>query len=288
MGKIKKFIKIAAIVFTVLVIVGMAVQIYLLRGTPGRELHRNEYRQDTTYTSTPTILVPGWGGNTVTYNKLINYYQDHHYAQKTLTIWVTPWGSIHTDGTLNPKEKNPMIQVLFDWNYDSTFHPQVQQLIRVLTYLQTTYHLKRVNIIAHSYGGTEFMHAFMDSPQLRNNLQLHKVIFLGVPVEESLAARLRYRYHLIKHSHDANFIRLRKQMKQWQPNYHLYIYNLMGTRRHSKRTDGEVPLIESEMLKSLLKGHPTITYHQHIYRNTSHSQLHDRTKILNYIAKQLW
>lgn len=288
MVTIKKVLKIILVCFASLLVVGVCIQLYLLRGTAGRPLTASEYRHDYNYRSTPTILIPGWGGNTITYNKLINYYQNQHLAQKVLTIWVSPWGNIRVTGHLNKGQKNPLIQVLYDWNYDQTFHPQVKQLARVLNYLQHNYHLHKVNVIAHSYGGTEFMHAYMSSPQLQKNLRLHKLVSLGVPVEESLASRLDYRYHLINHSHDKNFIKLRQQMRRWQVDYPITVYNIMGTKKGHRRTDGEVPHIQSEMLLSLIKGHSNISYYQKKYSNTTHSQLHDKKVILDYIANQLW
>lgn len=288
MVTIKKLLKIILACLVILLVIGAGVQLFLLRGTPGKALQASDYRSDTIYRSIPTILIPGWGGNTITYNKLINYYQDEHLAQKVLTVWVSPWGGIRVAGHLDKQQKNPLIQVLYDWNYDQTFHPQVKQLSKILNYLQKHYHLHKVNVIAHSYGGTEFMHAYMSSPTLQEKLRLKKLIFLGVPVEESLAARLHYQYHLINHSHDKNFIRLRKQMAKWQPNYHLTVYNIMGRKKGAANTDGEVPHIQSEMLRSLIKDHPTIKYHQKIYENTTHSQLHDQQETLNYIADQLW
>lgn len=288
MVTIKKLLKVILACFAFLLVLGVGVQLYLLRGTPGKPLMANRYRTDTVYSSVPTILIPGWGGNTITYNKLINYYQDHGFAQKVLTVWVSPWGTIRISGHLDKRQKNPLIQVLYDWNYDQTFHPQVKQLRKVLLYLQDHYHLHKVNVIAHSYGGTEFMHAYMNSPELQKKLHLKKVVFLGVPVEESLASRLHYQYHLIHHSRDKNFIRLREQMANWQPDYRLTIYNIMGRKKGYVHTDGEVPHIQSQMLRSLIKGHPMIDYQQRTYDNTTHSQLHDRQEILDYIADQLW
>ncbi|WP_301876244.1 alpha/beta hydrolase [Limosilactobacillus oris] len=288
MVTIKKFLKGLGLVIASVIVIGGCVQLYLLRGTPGRPLREADLRADTEYSTTPTLLIPGWGGSTVTYDKMINYYQSHHLAQKVLTIWVSPWGSIRVSGHLSKNQKNPLIQVLYDWNYNQTFHPQVKQLTAVLTYLQDHYNLHQVNVIAHSYGGTEFMHAYLNSPALQSKLKLHKLIFLGVPVEESLSARLDYHYHLIHHSHDQNFLRLRRQMQTWRPDYPIMIYNIMGTKPGSTRTDGAVPLIQAEMLRSLVKGHPTISYLQKIYPNTTHSQLHARKAIFHYVAHQLW
>lgn len=285
---IKKFLKGLLLVIACLVVLGGCVQLYLLRGTTGRLLCERDLRADTEYSTVLTLLIPGWGGNTITYDKMIKYYQSQHLAQKTLTVWVSPWGGIRVVGHLSKRQKNPLIQVLYDWNYDQTFHPQVKQLTAVLTYLQEHYDLHRINVVAHSYGGTEFMHAYMDSPALQRKLKLNKLVFLGVPVEESLSARLDYHYHLIHHSHDKNFLRLRQQMRAWQPDYPLAIYNIMGTKPGSTHTDGAVPVIQAEMLRSLVKGHPTISYQQRIYPNTTHSQLHARKVIFRYVAHQLW
>ena len=77
-------------------------------------------------------------------------------------------------------------------------------------------------------------------------------------------------------------------MQTWRPDYPIMIYNIMGTKPGSTRTDGAVPLIQAEMLRSLVKGHPTISYQQKIYPNTTHSQLHARKAIFHYVAHQLW
>ena len=56
-----------------------------------------------------------FGGSNYTYNKMINYYQKENIAQKTMTIHVTPTGTVHVSGSVKGK-KNAMIQLLFDWN----------------------------------------------------------------------------------------------------------------------------------------------------------------------------
>lgn len=270
-----------------LCLVLVLTQAFLLRGTAGQALNSHAYRDDTHYSRVPTLLIPGWGGNTVTYNRLIKTYQQQNVAQKVMTVWVSPRNHIRVSGSWHG-QKNALIQVLFDWNYSGTYHPQVTQLRHVLIYLRTHYGIKRTNVIAHSYGGTEFIHAYMGSKWLQHHLQLHKLVFLGVPVEESLPERLSYHYPLIHHSKDQNFQRLYHQMKNWQVNYPVIIYNLMGTKEGSRVTDGSVPHIQSEMLKALIQSHPTIEYHQKNYRNTSHTQLHDRPLILRQIRQILW
>lgn len=287
MKRVKKIGKLIGYSLGGLCLLLLITQAFLLRGTPGKSLSPHDYQPEMQYTKIPTLLVPGWGGNTITYNKLINYYQNQHIAQKVLTIWVSPHDNVRVSGDWHG-QRNALIQVLFDWNYNSSYHPQVRQLRAVLRYLNHRYHLQHLNVIAHSYGGTEFIHAYMGAKDLQNNIKLNKLIFLGVPVEESLSDYLSYHYLLIHHSKDNNFQQLYRQMKAWHPNYSISIYNIMGSKAGSKITDGAVPHIQSEMIQALIRSHPMIKYYQRIYKNTSHSQLHDRIAILNYIKHILW
>lgn len=265
----------------------LLTQVFLLKGTPGKKIDPAAGPETIRYSQVPTLLIPGWGGNTITYNHLIKYYQDRNVAQKVMTVWVSPHHHIRVSGDWHG-QKNALIQVLFDWNYSTSYHPQVGQLHHVLVYLNKHYGIKQTNIIAHSYGGTEFMHAYMGSKYLQHALRLNKIIFLGVPVEESLSDHLPYHYPLVHHSKDKNFHQLRAQMKEWQLNYPIEIYNLMGSKEGSKLTDGAVPHIQSEMLKALIQSHPTIKYYQKIYPHTTHSQLHDRPLILKKIEQIMW
>lgn len=262
-------------------------QLFLLQGTPGQKLKSNTYQSNLNYSRVPTLLIPGWGGNTITYNKLIQTYQQQNVAQKIMTVWVSPTNRIRIRGNWRG-QKNALIQILFDWNYSPTYHPQVNQLRHVLTYLYQVEGIKKINVVAHSYGGTEFIHAYLGSQWLQAHLQLHKLVFLGVPVEESLPDRLRYHYLLIHHSTDKNFQQLQSEMQKWQLNYSIDIYNLMGSKEGSKITDGAVPHIQSEMIQALIRSHPMIRYHQKTYQNTTHSQLHNRQIILQKIEQLLW
>lgn len=287
MQRLKKISKVLGYSIGGVCVLLLLTQAFLLRGTPGKAIDPAAGPKVVRYSKVPTLLIPGWGGNTVTYNHLIKYYQKRNIAQKVMTVWVSPHHHIRVSGDWHG-QKNALIQVLIDWNYNASYHPQVGQLRQVLIYLNKRYGIKQTNIVAHSYGGTEFMHAYMGSKYLQRALRLNKVVLLGVPVEEKLSDHLPNHYPLIHDSKDKNFYRLRTQMKEWQLNYPIEIYNLMGSKDGSKLTDGAVPHIQSEMLRALIKSHPTITYHQKIYPNTTHSQLHDRPLILRQIERILW
>lgn len=259
----------------------LTIQFIVLLPLPNHSLSSRQQRADVQYTQTPTIMIPGWGGNSTTYRKMVSYYQSHHYAQKVMTVWVSPTGQVKTAGSYHG-QKNALIQILYNWNYNASYHPQVHQLSKVLMVLHQQYHINKMNVIAHSYGGTEFMHAYFASKTIQKQIQLHQVILLGVPVEESFGVHVKFVPELWKKSHDRNFQQLIYQMHNWQPTNPVNFYNIMGGK------DQEVPRIQSEMLKALVTMHPTIQYRQVVVPHTNHFQLHDRPQIIKAIAHVLW
>lgn len=277
----KRLLKVLVAIISLLAILILVVQFVVLLPIPGQRLTRNDLRSDVRYSDTPTIMVPGWGGNSTTYKKMIHYYQDHHYAQKVMTVWVSPTGTVKTSGNYK-HQKNAIIQVLYNWNYNATYHAQVRQLTHVLNVLHDDYHVKKMNVIAHSYGGTEFIHAYMGSKKLQREIQLCNVIFLGVPVEESYGVKVKFVPNLNRKSKDRNFHQLERQMGDWDPDSTIKLFNIMGG------SDQEVPRIQSEMLQTLVKIHPEIHYKQVVVPKTNHFQLHDRKIIIQRVAEILW
>lgn len=160
----KKVLRRVAIGLAVIIVVLAGVQLYLLRGTPGKAI--TPTNSSVKYSATPTLLIPGWGGNTWTYTKLIDYYQDQNIATNAMVVRVAPTGAVQVSGSLKGKQ-NPLIQVIYDWNYSTTYQPQVRELTQVLQVLATKYHVQKLNVIAHSYGGTELLHAYIGSKTLQ-------------------------------------------------------------------------------------------------------------------------
>lgn len=277
----RKLFKGIAATLGCILILGLIIQFAVLLPLPNHRLRTNHYHSTISYQQTPTVMIPGWGGNTTTYRRMVHYLQQNNYAQKVMTIWVSPTGNVKTSGSYHG-QKNALIQVLYNWNYNATYHPQVRQLTNVLQVLHDRYHINKMNVIAHSYGGTEFIHAYMGSKNLQRQIQLHNIIFLGVPVEESFGIKVKFVPNLNRKSKDKNFHQLEREMKEWDPQSTIRIFNVMGGN------DDEVPHIQSEMLKSLVRIHPEIRYKQVIVPKTNHFQLHDRKIILQRIPQILW
>lgn len=277
----RRLVKSFVTVISILLILVLIIQFIVLLPLPNHSLRASDYRSTIRYSETPTVMIPGWGGNTTTYRRMTRYSESHNYAQKVMTVWVSPTGTVKTSGDFH-QQKNALIQVLYNWNYNASYHPQVHQLTRVLQLLHDRYHIEQMNVIAHSYGGTEFIHAYMGSKQLQKDIQLRKVVFLGVPVEKSFGVKVKFVPNLNRKSKDRNFRQLECQMRNWRPNSTVKILNIMG------RNDEEVPRIQSEMLQSLVRIHPEIRYQQVVVPKTNHFQLHDRKVILQRVAQMLW
>ncbi len=268
-----------------IIVIAMAVQLYLLKGTPSQPLNMHRLRSDVSYTDTPTLLIPGQGGNTITFDTFIKRAQNQNIAQSAMVVRVSPTGQVRVKGSLKGK-KNPVIQILYDWNYNVSFEPEMHQLTQVLIVLNRQYHVKKLNIVAHSYGGTEFLHAYLGNVKLQKKLSFQKIVLLGVPVEESFGVNTKYTAWLFKKSRDAEFKKLLRQVKKAQFSKDEAIYNIMG-KEADQKTDGEVPNIQSQMMATLFKN-TSVKYVQRWYPKTSHRQLHEKKAILKYVMQILW
>ncbi|MDM8219484.1 alpha/beta hydrolase [Limosilactobacillus mucosae] len=268
-----------------IIVIAMAVQLYLLKGTPSQPLNMHRLRSDVSYTDTPTLLIPGQGGNTITFDTFIKRAQNQNIAQSAMVVRVSPTGQVRVKGSLKGK-KNPIIQILYDWNYNVSFEPEMHQLTQVLIVLNRQYHVKKLNIVAHSYGGTEFLHAYLGNAKLQKKLSFQKIVLLGVPVEESFGVNTKYTAWLFKKSRDAEFKKLLRQVKKAQFLKDEAIYNIMG-KEADQKTDGEVPNIQSQMMATLFKN-TSVKYVQRWYPKTSHRQLHEKKAILKYVMQILW
>lgn len=268
------------------VLVGLiCLQLWLLRGTPGEALRTEQLRSDISYSDVPTLLVPGWGGNGWTYSKLIKYYQKENIAQKTMTIHVTPTGKVKVQGSVANK-KNALIQLIFDWNYTKDYQPQTKWLQQVLTVLHRDYHVDKLNVIAHSWGGSALIHALANSSSLQKEIAFPKVILLGTPIDESVDENTSYAKAQAKASTDKNYQRLLKKFKEFDPLASIDFYNLMGSV-DGEKTDGSVPNVQSLFLKNII--HPNWSkYYQAVYTNTDHTDLHQSAKVLDTMDKILW
>lgn len=280
----KKIIKRIFKVILVIVILGLLVQIILLIPSPQKNLRMDHLRKDIHYSNVPTILINGYGGSNYTYNKMIKYYEKENIAQKTMTIHVTPSGNVHVSGTVKNKP-NVLIQLLFDSNLGQTYNPQVKWTIKVFKILHDKYGINELNVVGHSWGGTEFLHALGQSEWIQHNMKFNKVVLMGTPVNEAVNNKISYTTAKKKDITDAEYRKLRSEYQELDPIGIIHFYNVMAD--YKDHTDTSVPNVQSEFIDSILNPEWS-TLQTKTFMGIKHSALHQNEEVLRYVAKLLW
>lgn len=267
-----------------IIVIALVVQMILLVPSPQKALRQDQLRSDIHYQDVPTLLINGFGGSNYTYNKMINYYQKENIAQKTMTIHVTPTGTVHVSGAVKGK-KNAMIQLLFDWNLAQTYNPQTNWTIKVIKILHNKYGINELNVVGHSWGGTEFLHALGQSKWIQRNVKFNKVVLMGTPVNEGVTNKVTYPQALREHLTDAEYRKLKREYQDLTPCSSIKFYNVMAD--YHDYTDTSVPNVQSEFLATILNPKWSSCKTVMFY-GIKHSALHQDPKVLMKVAKMLY
>ncbi len=103
------------------------------------------------YQSTPTLLIPGYLANRLTFDGMIGSLAKFKLATRAAVIHISSSGNISIDQVANLKKDNPLIQVLFQNNRSESV--QYHQLAKLLKLLKQNYHIDSVDLVGHSLGG---------------------------------------------------------------------------------------------------------------------------------------
>ena len=267
-----------------IIVIALVVQMILLVPSPQKALRQDQLRNDIRYQNVPTLLINGFGGSNYTYNKMINYYQKENIAQKTMTIHVTPTGSVHVSGSVK-EEKNALIQLLFDWNLAQTYNLQTNWTIKVIKILHNKYGINELNVVGHSWGGTEFLHALGQSKWIQQNVKFNKVVLMGTPVNEGVTNKVTYSQALREHLTDAEYRKLKREYQDLTPRSSIKFYNVIAD--YHNHTDTSVPNVQSEFLATILNPKWSSCKTVMFY-GIKHSALHQDPKVLMKVAKMLY
>ena len=267
-----------------IIVIALVVQMILLVPSPQKALRQDQLRNDIRYQNVPTLLINGFGGSNYTYNKMINYYQKENIAQKTMTIHVTPTGSVYVSGSVK-EEKNALIQLLFDWNLAQTYNLQTNWTIKVIKILHNKYGINELNVVGHSWGGTEFLHALGQSKWIQQNVKFNKVVLMGTPVNEGVTNKVTYSQALREHLTDAEYRKLKREYQDLTPRSSIKFYNVMAD--YHNHTDTSVPNVQSEFLATILNPKWSSCKTVMFY-GIKHSALHQDPKALMKVAKMLY
>ncbi|WP_341780305.1 alpha/beta hydrolase [Levilactobacillus sp. HBUAS70063] len=233
-------------------------------------------RSDVVYAPTPTLFIPGWGGQAWTYNRLLRWLAQQGYAHKVLTIRVDRHGNRHFVGDWETTATNPLIQVLFDHSLTRDYQPQIRWITAILRDLHQRYGVTVYNLVGHSWGGSAAVHSLVLYGHQPDLPHLRRLVLLGTPVDESQPG---------DHP-DAAYERLRAARHQLRTSYRGQVINVYGTLP-GRLTDGSVPVHQATALRAILAGSSWQYREIHVPR-TSHRQLHALPRMWRLIGQAVW
>lgn len=244
------------------------------QGTPAEPLARR--RLGWPYSVTPTLFVPGWGGNAWTYNGLLRWLARQGLGHKVMTVRVDRHGGLHFSGHWENTASNPLIQVLFDHTFTADYQQQITWITAILRTLKSRYQVTTYNLVAHSWGGSAAVSSLLLHGSEAAMPQLNRMVLLGAPVDE----------HDRTQPVDAAYERLRATRGQLGELGPGTIHNVYGTLS-GRLTDGSVPVYQITALRSVVAGSP-LTYQEHHVPGVGHGRLHASPTMWRLIARLLW
>lgn len=228
------------------------------------------------YQATPTLFIPGWGGNAWTYNGLLRWLARAGFGHKVLTVRVDRLGGLHFSGNWEAAADNPLIQVLFDHTFTADYQQQIDWITAILRQLKSRYHVQAYNLVAHSWGGSAAVNSLMLYGAATDVPQLNRLVLLGAPIDESSATR----------PVDEAYQRLRAATSDLGELGPGTIHNVYGTLS-GRLTDGSVPVQQVTALRQVVAG-SSLRYQEHHIAGIGHSRLHASPRMWRLIARLLW
>ncbi|KRM96121.1 cell surface hydrolase, membrane-bound [Liquorilactobacillus aquaticus DSM 21051] len=203
-------------------------------------------------TGTPTLFIPGYMGNRVSFGGMIFRLDHYGLGTKTMIIHVSADGKIHFNQKASLKSKNPLIQVLFENNRNEQV--EAVQLGKVLIELKRKYNVPRVNLVGHSSGGN-IVYDYLINKTSKKSQAPQVIKFVNIAT---------------------TFPGLKESGKKLDPE--LSILNIAGNI-WGQKTDGGIPLNKDLYLEKIvkpyvkdyrakvIKGSPLTAYHSMLHEN---------------------
>ncbi|ABJ63526.1 alpha/beta fold hydrolase [Levilactobacillus brevis] len=235
----------------------------------------NHRRTGVPYTTTPTLFIPGWGGNAWTYNGLLRWLARHGYGHQVMTIVVDRRGQLRVQGDWSMQADNPLIQVLFAHPFTRDYQQQIAWLTTVLRELKSHTQVATYNMVAHSWGGSAAVNQLVRQGGTTDLPRLNRLVLLGAPVNEATPTKP-----------DAMYERLtatKQNLTAITPGIIHNVYGLLAGRL----TDGEVPVHQITALRAVVRNSP-LQYREHPVPGIGHGRLHSAPQMWQLIAHLLW
>lgn len=196
----------------------------------------------------PTLFIHGYNGNRFSFGPLIERFGKYGWGKKTAVIVVNPDGSMKISG--DPSLPGGLVQVLFVKNR-FPLTKQSDWLYRLTYVLKQNYHLKSLNIVAHSQGGVTVLDYLSEHANDIMLTQVVKVVTLGAPFNDFETGRTT---KVLERNAPEILTPLFKKLKKsrWRYQNQIEFLNIAGDKDDGSFSDGQVALSSVLTLANLI------------------------------------
>lgn len=237
--------------------------------------------------NTPTIFLHGYSGTHRSTDGLIRAAEKQADATKTMTINVQSSGKLDIKGTLKSKTKRPLIQINFINNHAKS-STQAKWITDALQLLQSKYHVKQYNVVAHSMGNVSFFQAVAQNVTKLPTLKKYVILagpFNGVMGRNDAANKNK----LLAHYQPKIYFDGYQQLLDSSQNFpkDVKILNIYGDLNDGTHSDGRVTVQSALSINYLLYQKPD-TIKNIKMNGIQHSGLHNSNRVNQKWIKFLW
>lgn len=165
--KLKKIVKILTLII-------IAAAGGLLLSTDITNAHAQKLSNQYVHSTTPTLFFHGFGSGAHAEKYMVNGIVKAGVSKTVVVANVASDGTVTIEGNIPKGAVNPLVEVNFSDNHNSDYPTQGQWVKNVLEVLQQKYHVKKVNIEAHSMGNMAVMYYLLDNAGNHNLPQIQK------------------------------------------------------------------------------------------------------------------
>lgn len=271
----------------IILLVGYGTERIMALGKPNPL--RNDSDSENELEAIPTLFIPGYFGNRLSFGRLLNRLTRQYHAHKSMVVKVGRHGEIRVSGQLS--RSKAMIQVLFA-HKSSRPQQQAVWLSEICELLKTRYGVEQVNLVGHSMGCITIFW-FLTHQSKMTPVDVKHVVAIAGPFNDSEIARSTDQV-------DAYPLNAKGPVKR-MPIYRalsqrifaipkdIKVLNIAGRISNSQQDDGEVSLNSAFSLRYILR-EPAAQYHELVIRGrrATHRLLHENAIVDKSIAKFIW
>ncbi|MHC9532026.1 alpha/beta hydrolase [Dellaglioa sp. L3N] len=241
-------------------------------------------------TQIPTLYIHGYGGTANSSNYMIAAANRSGKAQKVLTATVSSTGAITYTGKWRQSEKNPIIQVIFTRN-DAEIPEEGRWIGKIADHLKKTYHIKAINLVTHSMGGSSAMY-WAESVRTKTSPKLNKFIPIADPINGVIGIEEKANQnYFLKNNEPALKTSAYKSYYHKRKNFpsNTKVFVIYGNLDDGSNSDSAVSTVSARSMNYLLRGQ--IKSYQELKitgKNAQHSKLHRNATVDKAVIQYLW